>query len=215
MSVARLLVLVMVCSGICAQAQSHSLAVYAQQSSALDDIAVHSLKVELQRLLTPAGVNVFWRDNSSEQPQDDVERLVVGKFEGSCDVENVVQPPSADSATAYAETVVSNGKIIPYFTVDCARILRALTPTFRPMSVPMRQGLLGRAVARVMAHEIYHVLAATSVHEKTGVTKSSLSAEDLIADKLDFNRSSLLQIRTGYSPRPPQVPGVASLVPVR
>ena len=218
MLVARLLVVfVVVCCGVCAQAQTHSLAVYSSTSDSVDDIAAHSLKVELQRLLRPAGIEISWHVKSSTSASEEVERLVVGTFEGSCDVQSISRRSESAAVRAYAETIVSSGKILPYFRVDCSRVLRTLAPTFGPLSVPMRQGLMGRALARVMAHEIYHILAETSVHASVGVAKSSLSAEDLLAEKFDFSQSSLLRIQTASSDRSlaPPVPDVASLVPAR
>ena len=37
-------------------------------------------------------------------------------------------------------------------------------PTLESLSVPLRHSVFGRALARVMAHEIYHILAHTTEH---------------------------------------------------
>ncbi|HLH32228.1 MAG TPA: hypothetical protein VKY31_13575, partial [Terriglobia bacterium] len=54
--------------------------------------------------------------------------------------------------------------------------------------------LFGRAMARVMAHEIYHVLAAATDHAGSGIAKPSLSFEDLVSDRFAFDGSSLDRI---------------------
>lgn len=212
MLVARSLVLAVLCSGICAHAQTHTLAVYSQPLT-LDNIAEHSLRIELQRLLSPADLEVSWYRNMPQEGQPEVERLVVGSFQGSCNVEEISRPLSSGKVSAYAETAVSSGRVLPYFKVDCDRLVRTLAPMFRLLSVPMRQDLLGRALARVMAHEIYHIVGATTVHEATGVTKPVLTAKDLLAVRLDFSRSSLFRIRTAYSPQLLPAQDLAALVP--
>ena len=50
---------------------------------------------------------------------------------------------------------------------------------------------LVRAVARVAAHEIYHILAQTADHDESGVAKASFSANDLMIEGFSFKASSL------------------------
>ncbi|MGP8248142.1 MAG: hypothetical protein ACLQVN_26965 [Bryobacteraceae bacterium] len=54
-----------------------------------------------------------------------------------------------------------------------------------------RQELLfGRALGRVLAHEVYHMMAKTTRHGSTGVTMPALSDAQLITDSLDLDESS-------------------------
>jgi hypothetical protein len=44
----------------------------------------------------------------------------------------------------------------------------------------------GRALARVLSHELYHVLARTTGHAREGVAKPSLAGADLSSAYLAF-----------------------------
>ena len=47
--------------------------------------------------------------------------------------------------------------------------------------------LFGRALGRVVAHELYHMLTNTGKHGKSGIARDSLSAQQLIGETLDFS----------------------------
>jgi len=51
--------------------------------------------------------------------------------------------------------------------------------------------VFGRAIARVLAHELYHVLARTESHAAKGVAQRALSGSDLAADQLGLNPEDL------------------------
>jgi hypothetical protein len=55
--------------------------------------------------------------------------------------------------------------------------------------------LLGRALGRVLAHEVYHILAKTTGHGRAGVAKSALSGRQLIADRIAFDEHDLRKLR--------------------
>ena len=51
-----------------------------------------------------------------------------------------------------------------------------------------RDALFGRALGRILSHELYHVLAQTSHHASCGVAKSAFSVADLLADEFEFEK---------------------------
>jgi hypothetical protein len=53
-------------------------------------------------------------------------------------------------------------------------------------------------MARLLAHEFYHVLAQTGDHTQAGICKASFSRADLLADHFDFDDVALERL---YSPR--------------
>jgi hypothetical protein len=68
-------------------------------------------------------------------------------------------------------------------------------PSLRPMSAEERNAAFGRALGRVMAHEIYHIIGETTAHQTRGVAKAALSVQDLMGNTLDFDIASLTQMR--------------------
>ena len=172
---AKLVVLTMLCFCVCAHAQTRPLVVYPGHGQTLDSLANDSLQQELKRLVAPAGIDLTWRTNADRtQTHEEAGRLIVGDFAGNCSVDSLSNAQVASPAKfTLAEASVSEGRVLPYFTVDCSRVMRTLTPMLRPLSAPMRQTILGRALARVIAHEIYHILAETTEHEDAGLAKAA------------------------------------------
>jgi hypothetical protein len=77
--------------------------------------------------------------------------------------------------------------------------MRNLRPSIERLSVPMRNIVFGRALGRVVAHELYHILALTTEHAEAGVAKPSFSAQDLMSDRFSFNPASLERLRPAPS----------------
>jgi hypothetical protein len=130
-------------------------------------------------------------------------------FDGSCsDVAAVstILKNSQDSQITLADASVSSGKVLPFFRVDCGYLFQLLGPYLRSMNTQQRNAAVGRALGRVMAHEIYHIVGETTVHQARGVAKESFSVQDLIGSKFDFDVAGLAQMR------PPASPSLAALL---
>jgi hypothetical protein len=55
--------------------------------------------------------------------------------------------------------------------------------------------LLGRALGRVVAHEVVHMLAKSSRHSKEGLEKPALSGSQLIAPDLQLRPADAERLR--------------------
>jgi hypothetical protein len=203
MSAAVRAVFAIFCFSVCAHAQTRTLAVYSDSAQHLDSSAMHALQVELQRVLAPAGIEPISLQTGAKNTElPEVQLAVVGTFQGDCSVESLLeQSARAVQTRTLAESSVSSGHVLPYFRVDCARIIRTLSPALRPLNVPMRENILGRALARAIAHEIYHILAQTTGHEESGIAKASLSMSDLFSSQFDFTPESLRRMQAPPSPK--------------
>src|SRR5205807_1018754 len=107
--------------------------------------------------------------------------------DGSCSVDTLPAGGSGYAETpVLAETAVSSNRVLPYVRVNCNRVIRTLAPALQPLSIPLRRVIFGRALGRIMAHELYHILSQRKDHDQTGVAKASFSLEDLTAPRFDF-----------------------------
>jgi hypothetical protein len=50
-------------------------------------------------------------------------------------------------------------------------------------------------MARVLAHELYHVLAQTRDHAAEGIGKPCFTAADLVSSRFEFEATSLSRLR--------------------
>jgi len=176
---ATLLILVW---SICAQAQTRTLALYADLPHDLDPESNAVMHEELQRLLAPAAIEIVWKGLKDRKAGENFDLVAVTSFAGSCAADN---PGSLVSApVSLADTSISDGHVLPFFRIDCPRVVGMLGPQIDP-------AVLGRALARVAAHEIYHIVAQTAEHQEKGVAKASFSARDLTAARFDLDTWAL------------------------
>ncbi|MFO0281997.1 MAG: hypothetical protein ACK532_08790, partial [Acidobacteriota bacterium] len=85
--------------------------------------------------------------------------------------------------------------ILPFAEVACDRIARAVAGAMWGAERKEADRLLGRALGRVLAHELYHILGKTHEHNPDGsLAKEAISAKRLISpepiafDIRDLNR---------------------------
>jgi hypothetical protein len=190
--------LLILCLSICAQAQTRTLAIYADLPHNLDLESNAVMHEELQRLLAPAGIEIVWKRMTDRKAGENFDLVAVTSFAGSCGVDNPV--PAVSSPVSLADTSVSDGHVLPFFRIDCSRVVGMLGAQIEP-------AVLGRALARVAAHEIYHIVAQTAEHQEKGVAKASFSARDLTAARFDLDVWSLTLMRP---PAVAQVAGTSS-----
>jgi len=94
---------------------------------------------------------------------------------------------------------VSDGMVLPFSDVDCDAIRGFLQKQLLSTPEAEREETFGRALGRVLAHELYHVLAGTSNHGACGVAKSGYTVGDLVAREFVFEAAelrTLLQSKT-------------------
>lgn len=77
---------------------------------------------------------------------------------------------------------VANGRTQPFIHVECTRIAEMLGPLVFGMHRDRRNSVMAEAVVRVLIHEWVHVAMQTVRHAKEGITKSSFTAADLLAE---------------------------------
>src|SRR3954465_8386200 len=131
------------------------LGLYLGHAQSVDSISVQLARQEMQRLLAPAQIEIL-----GDRKGPNVSRVIVVSFDGSCSLDTLPPgPPDKSGIEALAETVASANRILPYVHVNCNRLLATLTPALQPLSTPLRRAVFGRALGRVIAHEVYHVLS--------------------------------------------------------
>jgi hypothetical protein len=189
------------CFSVCVNAQTRTLAVYHGPIAHLDSTAVHELQREVQRLLADAGIDVAWRQTDQRDTADQFDKIVVASFNGDCSLTELPPLlPASGPADVLADTDVDRKlQVQPFFHINCTQVVRNLRPSLDRLSVPMRNVIFGRALGRVVAHEIYHIVAQTTEHAETGVAKASFSPQDLIAERFHFNSASLERLRPAPS----------------
>jgi hypothetical protein len=92
-------------------------------------------------------------------------------------------------------TRTSNGQVLPFSELECGHIRRSIAPLAVGYSTKDRESLLGRAMGRVLAHELFHIFANTEKHGQQGVTKTSYNRKDLVAEGFEFDAQDAKRIQ--------------------
>lgn len=195
MSLTLRALLLATCVSLCANAQTRTLALYAGPAPGLDLEAALVMRTELRNLLLPADIQVVWKNLADRKAGDTFDLLAVSSFEGSC---AIGETASAAAGASLADTSISNGHILPFFRIDCTRVISMLPQDVKP-------AILGRALARIAAHEIYHIVAQTTEHQKNGVAKAILSSQDLTANRLELDALTVARMRPPSNTPPSQI----------
>jgi hypothetical protein len=143
---------------------------------------VEGLSAELETLMAPAGIRLDCRLLDDSRGEVSAE-LVVVSLKGSWQTSKPVRRNKSDPL---GWTHISDGDILPFCTVDCDRIRDFIDPCLRDEPAPCKH-LFCRAIARVLAHELYHIFADTTEHGIRGIAKGAFTAAELVFGDLYFS----------------------------
>jgi hypothetical protein len=151
---------------------------------------------EAAHILKKSGVSLRWHLGEPAQGVDG--RLVVVKLLGRCDMDG---PPAFPMSGPLGWSHESNGAILPFSDLACDNIRGAVHSVVLAGHQLRGNVLLGRAMGRVLAHELYHVVADTAEHGEDGVAQSALSARELTSGQLELRPSDVEAIQSGMRQR--------------
>lgn len=162
---------------------SPEIAIVVQADEAFSPRAWAAMETESKRIARQAGLRVRFieRSNADAEVFSD---LVVFRMRGRCEMNAFPALPGERGPFAWAFT--ADGNVLPFGEVKCDRVRESVKSALLPADYSRADKLFGRALGRVVAHELYHMLANTKDHGKAGITRDAFSAKQLVAEKLDL-----------------------------
>lgn len=152
---------------------------------------------ELNAVMRTAGIKFDLRLFTELSPYQEFQDLVVVRIKGECRLDPRPSPRADPGPLAFAHT--SDGQVLPFMEVGCERIKAAIRPVMWGDHFRRADEILGRAIGRVMAHELYHILGQTCGHGDNGIAKHTLSGAQLIGETLSFDAEDVERIQVGGS----------------
>jgi hypothetical protein len=134
------------------------------------------MKAEFEDLMGPSGVRVEWR-NLTGKRQAEAGQVIVVHFRGDCSA-SASKSTVADGATLASVQEV-DGRILPFVEVQCSLLAALVYPNIRDQAPFQQRLLFGRALGRVLAHEVNHITTQTAHHTNEGITRARLNGTDL------------------------------------
>ncbi len=172
--------------------------------------SIREMESETQRILSQAGLRLDWLRKEDVPPFAQFDNLVLFRFTGNCVVEP--NPMMFDERGPLAFTSSSDETVLPFGEVRCDRLRASLQRTLRSSDYERGDILMGRALGRVMAHEVYHMITRDPGHTEAGVAMRALSADELVRGDLSLDREAIARIRASLrrpdaQPSPPASAG--------
>jgi len=155
--------------------------------------AAREMQKESARILSPAGLSVDWKLRGEPLSGGSASNLFVMTFHGSCQFDP--EPPVYDELGPYARTHETNGEVQPFGDVDCTRVVSSARYAMSGSDFERQDYLVGRALGRVVAHELVHMVTRSEGHAHLGVQKAALSGRELIGAPLPLEAAEVNQIR--------------------
>ena len=118
--------------------------------------------------------------------------IIVVRLKGECRLENFA--PFFDEQGPLAWTHVVDGQILPFSDVGCDQVRHAVSKALWGGERKEKDRLMGRALARVIAHEIMHIVGKTHEHSENGIFRQGLSGAQLVADRMTFDPHDLARL---------------------
>jgi len=160
------------------------IALYTQFQQEPPQAVTDALRDELEFIMAPLGLRFEWRSLPNVRGDEIAVELAVLTFKGRCDVTGLL--PRTTNPGALGWTHVSDGVILPFSDIDCDHVRGFLQKQLLQQPVQEREPAFGRALGRVVAHELYHIFANTHKHGSEGVGKPAYTVKELLDDAFRF-----------------------------
>jgi len=167
------------------QTLAPSVAIFMDFDSKPGAVPLAVMETEASNLLKSSGISLDWQLVRQNRGDRMYANLVVLKFKGACRVDRSLQRGSDFGSVgemhALGVTRVESGTVLPFTEVECDQVRRALAYLPRGAGDKEQQNALGLVLGRVVAHELYHILARTTAHAKQGLARATQSLQDLVS----------------------------------
>ena len=170
--------------------------VYLRPSSNISPVVTRWMQEESGLLMRSAGYQVRWLD-PLERPDASGTSLIVIELNGTC--APAERSGGAADVDRLAFTVVDDGKILPFVSVDCSALQKTIASDLGREPRARRDVLYGRAMGRLVAHEIYHIQSQTREHSRDGVAEAAVSSRELVAERFEFAPDALAKLQVPVS----------------
>jgi len=173
--------------------------VYLRTGGNQPGVPLAEMKRELIALMHQAGYRVAWRSLDGDRGEEnDAAQLAVLELNGVCGIAAGYAGigHGATGSNRLATTAITDGRVLPFSSLNCNALTRSVAQSLAQEAGARRDFLYGRAMARVAAHELYHVLMRSTEHARAGVARSCFSTADLLTERFEFEGATVARLRS-------------------
>ena len=147
---------------------------------------LRAMRREAESEFAPSGVKLNWGSSQDLQGAAINGQIAIVGLRGQCGPEapaRALPPPLGEGSEALGQTHMVNGKVLPMADVLCDAVHQLVDRDLRAAQAGEREKLLGRALGRVVAHELYHIILRTTDHARSGLLRPALTSAELLAPR--------------------------------
>ncbi len=153
---------------------------------------------ETEEVLRGSGLHLEWLQPSEAVASSHAD-LVVMQFKGACVLDpQRIGDREGGTRSTLAFTYETDGVLQPFGEVACDRVAASVLSALQSSDVSRADFLLGRALGRVLAHELVHILTGSDAHAREGIGKAALSGKELITASFPLSPDDLARLRRIY-----------------
>ena len=164
-----------------------------------DMAAVESMEQETARVFSGAGVTLAWRPGNQLNIMPASAPTVSVQFHGACRLEPNAISVAIDGPMGWVES--QEGDIRPFIEADCDRIAAMVWQDRGTLPLPLVVRAYGRALGRVLAHELYHYVTQSAVHNQSDLVRHAMTSRDLMLPEVQFTVTEVEALRKAMSAR--------------
>jgi hypothetical protein len=196
----RLLPVPLACAAtLCAQSVTPA-ALYTEFERQPSTAMMDSIRGETDSIMGRMGIGLEWRELAAARGTEVSAQLAVIRFRGRCEASGI--SPHRPQPGSLGWTHESDGVILPFGAVDCDRLRSFIQLDLQGVPAAERDQAFGRAVGRVLAHELYHIFTRSRHHSPGGVGKAEFGVRDLLAAHFVFDEGEAERLRAAVSTAP-------------
>lgn len=177
-----------------------TVTILVQAEQPLHPPVYEAMRMEVDQIYEGTAVSTEWRNYRTGETTPVMTRAVVVRMRGDCTANGLYGMENLKTHSPLGFTHSVDGHLLPFVEVLCDKV-RALA-MYRRANEPREPAwMFGRALGRVLAHEMFHVLAETSSHAEEGLLRAHLSGSELTCPYLGLDRKSVKKLSVAISRR--------------
>jgi hypothetical protein len=147
---------------------------------------LQAMESEADAALAPSGITLVWKLGHELDGRAVSGQLALVHLRGECRPGSPVHD-STHVSSLLGQTHIVDGQVLPIADILCDAVRKLIDRDLRVAASEDRDKLLGRAIGRVTAHELYHILLRTTSHSHEGLARFSQSAAELLSPRNSFS----------------------------
>lgn len=177
-----------------------TVAVIVSSEKPTPEPVLQAMRREVEMLVSAAGIQVVWPTQLQAASQS-YPRLALITLQGQCQTNAKISAALRFNRTLpiLGKTHVVDGRVLPIADLKCDAVHKIIDRDLSATIDVDQAALMGRALGRVLAHELYHILLRTEQHGTVGLARPSQTSQELLAANTVFAPTDEIKLSAAFT----------------